>query len=549
MKKICIIYANCQGALLTKYLTTSASFNREYQIKRFPIHVLMQKKTSIPSHLLERAKLFIYQPVKEIHGELCSELILNKLPSDCLRISFPSLYFSGYSPQSCKNPVNKVIKPNYPTGLMAQGDTNIISMLESGNTTAQIIKSLSDPDFYSQEFLLSHLNETLAELARRESQLSIKVSQFIKANFQDAYLFYTRQHPSDILGVYVANQILNLLDLTPLSPRSSLKSFWRGVLDTIQVPIYPSVIKHLDLKFVTEKTPYRHFGYCTNSMTFSRYISEYVCLHQSMLGSANSYYFKGIRLADRNKFDEAAMAIKSAIKRKPDNAAYYGELAEILQKQNKLTEAKLAYKKAIQISPDWIDFYKSLGKILVAEGSLAKAILVYKQVARLEPQDEEVYSLLGDALINLKRLDLAEKCYLQAIKFEPTKAHYYRCLGDIYRDNNSLDSAVYYYDRAIALAPNNPWLYVHLSEVLVEQNKIERASQACKQSLKFKKSNKVNLYRRVGDLQLKIGSFNDAIDTYKEAIKLNPNNSKNVLRQIRLQMKQAAEARDCTSVS
>ena len=200
MKKICIIYANCQNELLAEYLLKSPSFNQEYTIKRFPVHLLMQGKKTISDELLKRAKLFIYQPVKDIHGICSSRYISNKLPSDCQRISFPPLYFTGYHPQYCKNPVNKIIKPIYPFGVMPYGDSNIISMLTQSNSVSEIIERLSNTNYYSQEFLLANVDKSLAELSRREAMLNIKVSDFIRENYQHYYLFYTVNHPSDIMG-------------------------------------------------------------------------------------------------------------------------------------------------------------------------------------------------------------------------------------------------------------------------------------------------------------------------------------------------------------
>lgn len=79
MKKICLIYANCHNLLITKYLSSSQYFNQEYLIKRFPVHILIKKNTTVPDHVLKQAKLFIYQPVKDIHGERSTRTVINKL--------------------------------------------------------------------------------------------------------------------------------------------------------------------------------------------------------------------------------------------------------------------------------------------------------------------------------------------------------------------------------------------------------------------------------------------------------------------------------------
>lgn len=546
MKKICIIYANCQNKLLAECLSKSALFNQEYTLERFPAHLLIQGKTTIPDRLLKQAKLFIYQPVKEAHGKASSKYLLDKLSPDCQTIAFPSLYFTGYFPQYCKNPNLKIIKSIYPFGIIPEGDVNVVKMLEQGQNKEKIASKLQSKDFYTPDLLKNNVNNSLEELARREANLEIKVSQFIRDNYQQHRLFYVHNHPTDILGIYVANKILDRLNLPQLEQQMSGNPA-SGILDNTQVPIYPSVIEHLQLDFARQIT-YKHNRFCTNHLSFERYIKEYINLSLLSPGSSGAYYFEGLKYMDKSQYAQAENSLKQAIKMNPQNAAYYRELGEIYQQQQQLDKAELVYKKAIELEPDWIDFYKSLGSVLTNKENYTGAALTYKQAIKLAPQDEELYSLLGDALINIKRWDLAEKCYLHAIKLNPKSAYYHRCLGDIYKQQQKYERAISYYEQALSIAPKNYWLYLHLSEALIEQNKINEANQYCKQSLKIAQAKRVGFYRQVGDLQVKIGSFDDAIATYQQAIKLNPNQNQKVIEQIRSQIDLAANAKECSQV-
>lgn len=527
MKKLCLIYANCQNQLIAKYLSSSQHFNQEYRIKRIPVHQLIQQKTTIPANLLKQARLFIYQPVNNIHGDRSTEHILSKLPSSCQSISFPSLYFKGYFPQYRKNPLSKVITPNHPYGVIPHGDTNIISMLGEGQSTSEIIERLSNPNFYREEFVLDNLNQTLEEIARRESELSIKVSSFIKEHHQHHRLFYTQNHPADILGIYVVNQILKLVNIPELGNEFSFNNTECETLDNLQIPIYPSVIKHLGLTFIDTNALYKHGGYCTKRMTFSRYISEYIDLHLSTPESANSYYFQGIEYAKQNNCDKAVEALKKAIQIKPNNASYYGELADVLQKQKKIDQAEKVYKKAIELSPDWVNFYISLAELFIEKNNLRAAILTYKQAVILNPKNDELYNLLGATLVDYGELDLAKTAYNQAIKLKPFTVSYYRCLGDIYRDQNNLDLAIVNYRKGIALAPDHGWLYMRLSAALAQQDKLDEATEMCQLATEFKYKNP-SYYTLLGDIQLQIGDVDNALDTYQQAIKLNPNQMKEI---------------------
>jgi tetratricopeptide (TPR) repeat protein len=540
MKKKCIIFANCQSSLIAEYLSKSSHFSQEFVIQKYPVHLLMERKSIIPPQILKQAKLFIFQPVKNTHGNLSSDFILQQLPDNCRCISFPSLYFGGYFPQYCKNPVNKKIKPNYPFGIIPHGDKNIISLLAEDKSVAEITKILSNPDFYSAEYLSTNLYNTLAELENRESQLSIKVSNFLRQHYQKYYLFHTQNHPTDIVGIYIVNQILKLLNFPDLGDPLSFKSPTRGILDNFQIPLYPSVIKHLELTFANNTTFYRHGSFCTNQMTFSRYIAEYIYLHLSTK-SADFHEFKSIDLVKKNQLSQATINLKQAITLKSDNATYYGELGSILKKQSKLDDAALVYQKAIDFSPDWEDFYQSLGEILSKKKNLSGAISVYQKALKLNPCNGELYRLIGDLFFEKNKLEEARTYYQKAIKLEPNIAFYYRCLGDVFKKQHDLNLAITNYQKAIELSPKTAYFYVRLISSLAKQNKFDEAIKYCRQGIDLNPNNPI-LHSTLGNIQLQKGNIDQAFASYQQAIRLNPQQMKNIFPRISTVIKDKTSA-------
>jgi tetratricopeptide (TPR) repeat protein len=540
MKKICIIYANCQTKLIGEYLNQSSVFNQEYQIHRFPVHLLMEQKSTIPNELLQQAKLFIYQPVKTTHGDRASDFILQQLPDDCRCISFPSLYFGGYFPQYCKNLVNKRIKPNHPFGIFPYGDKNIVSLLAENKSETEIIEILSNPDFYSAEYLSTNLHNTLAELERRESELSIKVSSFLREHYRQYYLFHTNNHPTDIIGIYIVNQILELLNFPSLGDPLAFNNPTRGILDNIQIPLYPSVIKHLDLTFANENSFYKYTDFSTNQMTFKRYISEYIYLYLSTQG-ADVHEFKSINFARENKLSEAIIELKQAINLKADNASYYGELGAILLKQNNLNDAELFYKKAIDLSPDWPKFYQPLGEILIKKNDLAGAFSVYQQALKLNPDNSELLLLIGDLMLKQNKLEQAEKYYKEAIDLTPNISFHYRRLGDVFHRRKNFDLAIEHYKKAINLSPKIAYFYLHLGSSLAQQNKLDEAIKSYQQAIELNPENP-NFHYILGNTQLQKGDVDEAFASYQQVIQLNPQQMNKIFSQISVVIKEKTHA-------
>ena len=500
MKKVCLIYANCQNKLIAQYLNKSSDFNQEYSIHRFPVHHLIEKESTIPQELLQQADLFIHQPVKKIHGDRSSEFILSQLPSSCQTISFPSLYFKGYFPQYCKNPDNKVIKPNYPYGIMPHGDSNIISLVNEGKSVTEIIKILSDPDFYSRDFVIKNFNSTINELAKRETTIDIKVSDFIELHYQNYHLFHTQNHPSDLLGSYIVNQILELINLPILTQNLLEDSFHREVLDSFQIPIYPSVIKHLGLKFADCNTVYRNSSFSTNKMTFARYITEYIKLSSPSRKQAIKIYFDSITLTKQAKFDRAINKLKKLIELEPGNATYYDDLGKIFLKQNKFDSAIKVYQKAIALSPDWENFYESLGEALIEQNKLNDALKLYKISLAQNANNAKIHRLIGNVLMKQKKIDKAAMFYRKAIHLDPTNAFNYRCLGDALKKKRCFKLAVLNYQKAIGLSPKTVYLYTNLSDILVKQNKFEEAINTCGRAIDLNPKQKDKILQKLNKI-------------------------------------------------
>lgn len=538
MKKLCIILANCQNLLLAEYLSRSPSFQKEYNIKRFPAHVLIKGKRTIPDRLLQRAKLFIYQPIKDRHGISSTKHILSRISPECRQISFPPLYFTGYHPQYCKNPQDRVVEPVYPFGIMPYGDINIISMLEKGKSIAEIIETLNDPDFYDRDFLLANVENSLAELARREASLNIKVSEFIKTHYRQHYLFHTINHPTDILGIYVVNQILQAIDLPKLEDNLFIDRPHRGVLDKKQIPIYPSTIANLQLSFIDENAVYRHDSFCTNRMTFTRYIKEYINLNQSNC-QVTENYFNSIENINQGQLKSAEKSLKKAIEVRPNTPIYYRELATVLKQQGKYDPAIAVYKKAIELSPDWIEFYLSLGEVLLMKNDKYSAAKVYKQALNLDPTNDKICCQLGDISVDLNELKAAESLYIKAIELNPTKIVYYRCLGDVYYSQGNFELAFTTYQKAIGLAPENSWLYIKLAKTLAKQNKLDEAINVCKHSVNTDRQNP-HFHRELGNILLQKGDIDSAFKAYERTIELNSNQASQVLQYINLSLKRRA---------
>ncbi len=303
-KKKCVVFANCQADLIKACLRLSTEFVKQYELVQVPLNFqAIQQKITFSDEFLSQIDLFIYQPLKDQHGDLSTNALLPRLSNHCVRVGFPYLYFKGYYPQTVDNPLARP-SSRYPYGQFSYGDRFMIELFEAGKSDQEIVDQLSRIDFFEKDRLQSEAEQSLTELAKRESQLEIKISDFIRRNYQHQRLFDTLNHPTSLIGLEVTNQILQMIDLPHLpknrcdryqTKASPLISTWlRGInwirrrmklepLDDFyqkfstdnQVPIYPSVARHLELAFATQHSKYRVNGY-RKKLTFQEYIAVYL---------------------------------------------------------------------------------------------------------------------------------------------------------------------------------------------------------------------------------------------------------------------------------
>ncbi|MCW9717786.1 WcbI family polysaccharide biosynthesis putative acetyltransferase [Avibacterium sp. 21-599] len=272
MKK-CMIYGNCQHTHLEHFLEKSI-FSKYFKIIKVK-DVYVRDKSFLDDDTLSSLDCFIYQHVSENFDSFFStDAICKKLRADCIKISIPNFWLSTYFPQ---NIVHPVVRPNKkysisPSGIFPYGDKNINDLLTIGTKKENIIKILSDYDFYNKNEIIRNMENTFSTLNEREKQFNIDIPSvpWLIENILDKYLAVTVNHPTREYFIWLANSILNYLGIDGSCDNVNLHPFAQN---HIHVPIYPSVIKHLDIRFIAENHKYRFYN---EALSFGEYVDRYI---------------------------------------------------------------------------------------------------------------------------------------------------------------------------------------------------------------------------------------------------------------------------------
>lgn len=280
-KKIAVFYGVCYMRAIKDCLNYSNSFLSNYNSFYFLDYVKYDfTGQSLLYLLIESCDLFVYTSyfspaaLRKIDG------FLLRLKAGCIKISVPVITFTGIYPriEGKVNDINPycVISAKAPYSPFSVGDININKLIDAHKTTGEIVSLVSDPNFYSKKFLNDNLTKELHRLSMAEKFSNIKIIDFIEKNYKKMRLFINESHVSNVIIIEISNRLLGQLalvqDIDAETP--ALKT---PLLNTSEVPVYPSVIYHLRLEQYKGEATYKLFTYqgC-KEVTFEEYIVLYV---------------------------------------------------------------------------------------------------------------------------------------------------------------------------------------------------------------------------------------------------------------------------------
>lgn len=246
MKPLCCIYSNCQGDGLAHFMKQT-SFGGYYDVSIWHNWQMIMKEQD-PLAMIEdvkRAEVFIYQPATKLEGAPSTEdLCENYLPKHSKRISFPYLYNHGFFPW---------LKIN---------DSGLDGWIAGEEVKNRIRKPHGQPTLYQSynDGSLHHdcarrFLECLAEQARREQPLDVKMVPFILGQYREHRLFLSENHPTSALYVGLAFRVLELLNIfEPLSWASNNDAKMNG-----EMPYHVDVVRELGLKFAPDASAHLYY--------------------------------------------------------------------------------------------------------------------------------------------------------------------------------------------------------------------------------------------------------------------------------------------------
>ncbi len=258
-RKLAVIHGNCQVSILRELLLLFPSFSKEYFFIEIPAvfeYNASEEKRNLWDILLAHDEfwgqidLFLCQKVNSSNRfcpALASGHLIKKLSPDCQVVMILNIYFDGYFPQQIRTK-NSIMKEIHQSGLFPYGDVFIDELIKKGLSDKDILDLIQDESFITPEFAEMTANQSLTELKDREKEVDVQISDYIESGYKKKQLFYSPNHPANTVLIEYAGRIIRYLGLTDCEITEDIAYIEAGCLKGQDTPVYPSVIKALNMK-------------------------------------------------------------------------------------------------------------------------------------------------------------------------------------------------------------------------------------------------------------------------------------------------------------
>lgn len=292
-KKIAVFYGVCYMRALHHCLVESSSFMNIYE----SYYWLSYRTRSVVEQEIFRlmigvADLYICNEAVTMENHIYFTL----LKKDCRVIRIPLVFFNGYHPKTeermMEDNIYSIVSSDTYFGPFITSDDAVNRCIRENRKLPEILKLISDVDFYEKDFLERNYRRDMRKIEVAEAAADIQISDYLQENHGKKRLFLNEKHISNCVIVELAERILESLELDRELPEEKL--CMRRLLYTTEVPVYPSVIEKLSLNIYGANPRYRMFTFGREvDVTFEEYIERYYDYCVMMKICMEEGYFPG----------------------------------------------------------------------------------------------------------------------------------------------------------------------------------------------------------------------------------------------------------------
>jgi tetratricopeptide (TPR) repeat protein len=192
-------------------------------------------------------------------------------------------------------------------------------------------------------------------------------------------------------------------------------------------------------------------------------------------GHADSLHLMGLLSLLAKQYAIAIEWFAEAIRRNPNVADYFFNLASALKQQGRIDEAIKSLDRALVLQPDYAEGWYGLGELLQQQKRLDEAIMSYDVALKCKPTYREAANASGLLYFETKRYEEALARFTRSLEIEPNQPGAFNYISRCHWALRRFEEALTNGYKAIALAPDHPELNKNLGLLLQKLDRHEEA--------------------------------------------------------------------------
>lgn len=291
--KISII-GNCQAEIIREIIQSSTQ--EEFNLPNIkPVHLLSESDMScVYEHVATSSVLVIQLIGDDYRGlKVGTNQLRRILPPESKCIVIPNLYWDGYYPSLTylKDSSGQTVTTQtteYGMFLSDYHDSIIVAGALLGLSIEKMVQFYQDADFL-HEWVELNLSKSFIELTYREKYCDIMISDHIRSGYKFNQMFWTFNHPSNILLELLVREIFIKLGLFNVDIVVREKEF----LDGFVFPLFDFVAcglgtVFLPKKFVCHGKEMKYESYISSCLSAYRILPELLICNSNNIKVANA---------------------------------------------------------------------------------------------------------------------------------------------------------------------------------------------------------------------------------------------------------------------
>lgn len=163
---------------------------------------------------------------------------------------------------------------------------------------------------------------------------------------------------------------------------------------------------------------------------------------RALAQSEKHYLFRGSRLIEAGRREEAVEAFRRALEINPESVPARGNLALLLTNLGELEEAKRLHLELLSLNPELGASLRGVAAILALEGKVEEAENYLRKAITVQEDDWSAHAILGGLLLRRGASEEALQEFGRARRLEPSRKSIWRgeamCLLDLARYEEAL---------------------------------------------------------------------------------------------------------------